>query len=286
VNAHALKGRLPRTWGAFFGRYGNFTPIQQQAIPLLLEGRNTLLSAGTASGKTEAALAPLIERHLPPNRPPSQLSVLYLLPTRALINGLLSRLTTPLNALQITLAAKTHDFNSFHPRSPSDVLLTTPESLDSLLAAEPKTLIHVRAVIVDELHAFDASVRGDQLRVLLNRLRALRAYAFSNGDAADDVIQYTALSATLAEPETSATRYFPDAYIVRSGGQRPLHQQLIPLDEGSVSAFIDYLDTFRQQGWKKALVFCNTRAEVEFYASQLHAARSPFGKAIYVVNRH
>ncbi len=63
-NGHALKSALPRTWGAFFGRHGNFTPAQLAAIPPLLAGENVLLCAPTASGKTEAALAPLIERHL------------------------------------------------------------------------------------------------------------------------------------------------------------------------------------------------------------------------------
>jgi ATP-dependent Lhr-like helicase len=282
VSAHDLKARLPRTWGAFLGRHGNFTPVQRQAIPQLLDGHNALVSAGTASGKTEAALVPLVELHLPPNRLTPQLTLLYLLPTRALIGDLTRRLATPLSILRITMAAKTHDFNTFNPHSPADLLLTTPESLDSLLASEPKVLIHVHAVILDELHAFDASVRGDQLRVLLNRLRLLRAYAANKGDAPHDRVQFVALSATLAQPEISAARYFPNAHIIRVDGQRPLNLQIMPLQEGTSTALLDYLNTFYQQGWKKALVFCNTRAEVEFYAATLHTQHSPFGNAVYV----
>ncbi|MFN3978881.1 MAG: DEAD/DEAH box helicase, partial [Caldilinea sp.] len=63
-----LKSRLPRTWSPFFARHGAFTPAQLAAIPPLLDGHNVMLCAPTASGKTEAALAPLIERHLPPTR--------------------------------------------------------------------------------------------------------------------------------------------------------------------------------------------------------------------------
>jgi len=60
-----------------------------------------LVCAPTASGKTEAALAPLIERHLfPPARLQPRLTILYLLPTRALINDVEARLTAPLAAIQ------------------------------------------------------------------------------------------------------------------------------------------------------------------------------------------
>ena len=44
MNAHSLKDSLPRTWGPFFGRHGNFTAAQLAAMPLLLEGKNVVLA--------------------------------------------------------------------------------------------------------------------------------------------------------------------------------------------------------------------------------------------------
>src|SRR4029079_3929712 len=108
-----LKARLPRTWPAFFERHGNFTPAQLTAIPALLEGRNILLCAPTASGKTEAAIAPLIERYCPATRPPHGPRILYLTPTRALVNDLAARLAHPLESLGLTLGVKTRDLNTF-----------------------------------------------------------------------------------------------------------------------------------------------------------------------------
>jgi ATP-dependent Lhr-like helicase len=61
--ARQTKIALAHTWPVFFARHGSFTPIQTQAVPLLLEGRNALIIAPTASGKTEAVIAPLLERH-------------------------------------------------------------------------------------------------------------------------------------------------------------------------------------------------------------------------------
>ena len=282
IDGQSLRRSLARTWGAFFRRYGNFTPTQTAAIPLLLGGENTLICAATASGKTEAALAPLIEQYLPPERQTPRLTLLYLLPTRALIHDLQNRLAVPLDTLRVSCAVKTHDFNSFDPKRPADILMTTPESLDSLLAAQPRVLIHVRAVVIDEIHVFDSTVRGDQLRVLLNRLRQVRAHAFKAGDGESDSVQYAALSATLAQPEMVADRYFPNAQVVQAPGSRTMKADYLALDRDSPTALLDYINTFREQGWRKALVFCNTRAEVEHYAAAVRSTTSPFGHAIYV----
>src|ERR1044071_9200948 len=99
----ALKARLPRTWPAFFERHGNFTPAQLTAIPALLDGRNILLCAPTAGGKTEAAIAPLVERHCPAVRSARGPRILYLTPTKALANDLTARLEHPLETLGLTL---------------------------------------------------------------------------------------------------------------------------------------------------------------------------------------
>jgi ATP-dependent Lhr-like helicase len=281
-SVHVLKSSLVRTWGAFFGRYGSFTPAQIAAIPPLLAGENVLLCAATASGKTEAALAPLIEHYLPPARPIPHLTLLYLLPTRALIHDLQNRLAVPLDVLRVSCAVKTHDFNSFDPKRPADILLTTPESLDSLLSAHPRALVDVRAVVIDEIHVFDGTVRGDQMRVVLNRLRQVRVHAFKAGDASSNSIQYVALSATLNQPESVALRYFPNAQVVQVAGKRAMKADYLPLESDTPAPLLHYLNTFRQRGWRKALVFCNTRAEVEHYAAVVRSASTPFGAAIYV----
>jgi len=276
----ALKDRLPRTWLPFFERHGNFTAAQLAAIPHILDGHNVMLCAATASGKTEAALAPLIERHCPPLRERS-LRILYLTPTRALVSDLATRLASPLEALGISLGVKTSDLNTFRARHPPDVLLTTPESADSLLAAHARLLAPLRAVIIDELHLFDGTPRGDQLRVLLRRIRRIREHATARGDAEDATIQYVALSASLDEPAAVAARYFDDAHVVQARGNRALTAELLPLSPVVSDELLAYLQTFRQRGWRKALVFCNSRAEIEAYATAIRG-RPPFGEAVYV----
>jgi ATP-dependent Lhr-like helicase len=281
----ALKARLPRSWPAFFERHGNFTSAQLATIPAVLAGHNVIVCAPTAGGKTEAAIAPLIERHCPPTSsahpPPSRPRILYLTPTRALANDLAARLAPPLAALGLSLGVKTSDMSTFRPSRPPDVLITTPESADSTLTAHAKLFANLRAIIIDELHLFDGTPRGDQLRVILSRIRWVRDYACTRGDAPDRLVQYAALSATIAEPAAAAARYFADAQVIRVAGGRAIAAELLAISPDSGDALADYLATFRAKGWRKALAFCNSRAEIEAYAAITREC-SPFGSAVYV----
>jgi ATP-dependent Lhr-like helicase len=278
----ALKKRLGRTWGAFFERYGNFTPVQVAAIPRLLEGQNIVICAPTASGKTEAAVVPLIERHCAHINAPgiTELTILYITPTRALVNDLLGRLAVPLDSLRISLASKTHDVSTFDPQSPAQILITTPESVDSLLAAHAQLFANLRAIIIDELHLFDGTPRGDQLRMLIRRVRQIRTHAAVQGDAPDDYLHMVALSATLTDPQRVAARYMDEVQVIQDATRRALDIELLPLAEDSAQELLDYARSFRSKGWRKALVFCNSRAEVESYAAALQE-RSPFGSAVF-----
>ncbi len=282
-DAHALKAALPRTWGAFFGRYGNFTPAQLAAIPLILAGENVLLCAPTAGGKTAAVMAPLVERYLPqsPGDLPLGLTILYILPTRALISDLWLRLRVAFETLRVRTTVKTHDLNLFDPQRPSEVLLTTPESLDVLLASYAKLLANVQAVVVDEAHTFSGTVRGDHVRALLSRLRQVRAHAVRKGDAESEQMQYVGLSATLARPQETARQLFGGGHVIQVAGRRTLQAEQIALQSDSPDALISYLNLFRQRGWRKALAFCNTRAEVESYAAAVHDSGTPFGNEVY-----
>ncbi|HZS90139.1 MAG TPA: DEAD/DEAH box helicase [Chloroflexota bacterium] len=275
----ALKARLPRTWPAFFERHGNFTAAQLAAMPALLDGHNVVISAPTASGKTEAAMAPLVERHCCHGG--RGLAILYVVPTRALVADVAARLGHALEQLGVSLAVKTRDLNTFRPSRPPAVLITTPESADALLASRPETFANLRAAVVDELHLLDGTPRGDQMRVILNRIRRIRDYARRQGDAPDAEVQYAALSATLPAPAAAAARYFPAARLIQIPGERALESEQMPLAADGTDQLIAYLLTFRARGWQKALVFCNSRAEVEAYAAAIRP-RSPFGSAVFV----
>ncbi len=264
-----LKAQLPRTWPAFFAGHGNFTEVQRRALPVLLAGRDALITSATASGKTEAALAPLLERYSAEEK---GLHILYLCPTRALARDLYGRLTPPLERLGVSAALKSGDTGPVSAARPPALLVTTPESLDSLLTRTPRVFTTLRALVIDEVHLFDGGVRGDQLRCLLARLEAIRRYA---GAAPQ---QRVALSATVARPAEVAGRYLhpQEAVIVAVEGGRTLQAELEPLP-----SLADLSAALARRSADKTLVFCNTRHEVEQTAAYLRS-NLPFEAEIFV----
>ena len=141
-NGQRLARRLRLTWQPFFARHGRFTEVQLRAIPVILDGSDALVCSPTASGKTEAAIAPLVERF---HRPRSLWTILYVCPTRALVNDLFERLADPINQLGITIIRRTGDHHDSLNEVPN-ILVTTPESFDSLLCrARNKKFKHALA---------------------------------------------------------------------------------------------------------------------------------------------
>jgi len=81
---------MPDGWRIFF-RFRTPRPVQASSMPRLLRGTSVLLSSPTASGKTEAVFAPLYQRHVSFQR--GGASVVYVAPTKALVNDMQSRLS-------------------------------------------------------------------------------------------------------------------------------------------------------------------------------------------------
>lgn len=301
-NASALKAQLIHTWPAFFAQHGAFTPVQMQAIPPILAGRNVLVMAATAAGKTEAALAPLLERclfaHPPADTPPQPaepaLRLLYICPTRALVRDLHERLATPLEMLGVALAMKSGDTGPVSATNPPTVLITTPESTDSLLTRAPRLFTTLRALALDEIHVFDHSPRGDHLRCLLRRIEAIQRYHAVQSGQATPPLQRVALSATVADPAGVVTRYLTPTVetapalppvVVEAPGARRLDAELQPMHGfGDLVQALALRAPSAETGHAfihKSLVFCNTRNEVEQIATHLRT-HPPYAAEIFV----
>ena len=176
------------------------TEPQRRVIPLILEGKNVLLISPTATGKTEAAVLPVFHLYLQSGERPPGINILYITPLRALNRDILDRLSWWCSKLDIRLAVRHGDTSlrerSIQSRSPPEMLITTPETLQIVLLGRrlKRYLKAVRWVIVDEVHELADNKRGCQLSVALERLREI-----TGGD-----FQIIGLSATIGSPEEVA----------------------------------------------------------------------------------
>ncbi|MHC1611100.1 MAG: DEAD/DEAH box helicase [Candidatus Methanospirareceae archaeon] len=175
------------------------TEPQIRAIPPIMAGKNVLLIAPTATGKTESALLPVLDALIKAERAPG-IKVLYITPLKALNRDMLERLEWWCKRLDLRLGVRHGDTSTREREAqamvPPDILITTPETLQAIL---PGRIMHehlasVRWVIIDEVHELAVDKRGSQLALGLERLRYLK-----NGE-----FQIIGLSATIGSPDRVA----------------------------------------------------------------------------------
>jgi len=176
------------------------TEPQEKTIPKILAGKNVLLISPTATGKTEAAFLPVLSMMLQEPQKIPGIKALYITPLRALNRDMLERLEWWCNNLDIKLAVRHGDTETKErtrqARSPPDILITTPETLQAILPGwvMRQHLQQVKWVIIDEVHEMADSKRGSQLSLALERLRSMIGRDF----------QTIGLSATIGSPEKVA----------------------------------------------------------------------------------
>jgi len=256
--------------------------MQTQAILKIQSGSQLLVVAPTGSGKTEAALFPVLEALGADDR--EGIRALYVTPLRALNRNLIDRVLRLVASTKLTAAVRHGDTPPSERRkqaaNPPDILITTPETLQAILPGKvmQRHLRSVRYVIIDEVHQFAGDRRGIQLAVGLQRLRRITKRDF----------QRIGLSATVGHPDAIASLF---------GGETPLRVLVAPLEKryeyrvewprpidkdfetardfyitpeaaAGLSAIEDTLDESRS-----TLVFVNARPLAELLGSRLSMVR-------------
>ena len=138
--------------------------------------QNVLLTASTASGKTEAAFFPILT--LLEEDPPRSVGVLYIAPLKALINDQFGRLTELCEDAGIAVHRWHGDVAASRKqkllKKPSGILQITPESLEALLIGKhmeiPSLFCDLRFIVIDEIHSLLRADRGLQTFCLIERL--------------------------------------------------------------------------------------------------------------------
>ena len=179
-------------------RWENLRAIQVAAADAIFNtDENVLLTASTASGKTEAAFFPIIT--LFSEDPPASVGCIYIGPLKALINDQFTRLNDLCAEADIPVWHWHGDVAQSHKsklmKHPSGILQITPESLEAMLlhkhAAIPKLFGDLRFVVIDEVHSLLRGDRGGQTLCLIERLSRIAGVN----------PRRIGLSATIGDPE-------------------------------------------------------------------------------------
>ncbi|EID15204.1 DEAD/DEAH box helicase [Mycobacterium xenopi RIVM700367] len=258
-------------------RWTGLRPTQAQAVAPILDGRDTLVLAPTAGGKTEAAVFPLLSRMATEDW--QGLSVLYVCPLRALLNNLQPRIDGYARWLGRSAAVWHGDVGQSQRRrilaERPDVLLTTPESIESMLVStkvDPRVLFSgLRAVVVDEIHAFAGDDRGWHLLAVLERVSRL----------AGRELQRVGLSATVGNP-SELLAWLQGSFVSRASS-------VVAPADGSIAEpeiTVDYVASLGNaakviaslHAGEKRLVFVDSRRQAE----ELGVALRDFGVSTFV----
>ncbi|HEU4578234.1 MAG TPA: DEAD/DEAH box helicase, partial [Polyangiaceae bacterium] len=241
-------------------------PVQELAGEAILDGKNAVVLAPTAGGKTEASVFPVLAQLL--QSPPSAVGALYVAPIKALLNNQELRLGQYTEMVGLDRFVWHGDALQGEKRrfcrEPCALLMTTPESLEVMLmsARVPAERLFrgLQSIIVDEIHAFAGTDRGAHLMSVIERLAAL----------AGRDLQRIGLSATVGNPEQIArwlagSSQRPSVVVdpPKPKAQRQI-KILLREDESDFAR-----EAARESRGKKSLFFCQSRATTEKVADHM-----------------
>ncbi|KYF68128.1 DEAD/DEAH box helicase [Sorangium cellulosum] len=252
-------------------------PVQEMAGEALLDGKNAVVLAPTAGGKTEAAMFPALANLV--EREPEGVGVLYIAPIKALLNNQEGRLGSYAEMVGLRRFVwhgdVTDQAKRKFVREPAEILMTTPESLEVMIVS-PKYPVQrlfndLRLVIIDEVHALAGTDRGAHLMSVVERL----------APSSQNDIQRVGLSATVGNPGQILAWLAGSSRregVVVDPPKIPAKRDLFVGLHDSVAGLA--VEAAGRASGKKSLFFCQSRSLTESVAERMR------GRSIDVFVHH
>ncbi|WP_297760625.1 ligase-associated DNA damage response DEXH box helicase [uncultured Muriicola sp.] len=260
-------------------------PFQKKTWKAFLAGKNGLLNAPTGSGKTYALWFPIVLNYINQNSSyktshSKGLKAIWITPLRALsqeIRQSAERIIKDLD-LPLTVGIRTGDTSTKERaqqrKTMPDLLITTPESLQLLLATKgyDKMFKKCNAVVVDEWHELLGTKRGVQMELALSRIKTLSSNLRIWGISAT-IGNLEEARQVLLGPESKA---FQNSILIRAALNKKIHV---------ISIIPEHIETFPWRGHlglrlldrvipiikksKTTLLFTNTRSQCEIWFQKI-----------------
>ena len=234
------------------------TPIQKQAIPSILTGKDLIATAQTGTGKTAAFVLPLLER-LTPTHPMrgKRIRALILTPTRELAIQIANKVSDYGKHLNLSSFAIYGGVDTETQKQRliqgADVLVATPGRL--------LDLAHQRAVHFDELEVLvldeadrmlDMGATRD-IQQIIERLPENRQNLLFSATMTDDVRKL----ANLFADDKASEPALEIAISPKTKTASTINQWLITVDKDTKSALLSHL--IKEQNWGQTLIFIDKK---------------------------
>ncbi len=248
--------------------YGVPTPVQAQAIPVVLQGQDLLGWAPTGSGKTAAFVLPLLQRMLNQQaHTPRRVRLLVLVPTRELaaqVGEVIRRLAAPLAErfkVAILFGGVSINPQMMGLRGGADIVVATPGRLLDLLAHNALTLASVQMLVLDEADRLLDLGFADELARLVALLPAQRQNLFFSATLGPQVQALAqGLLRSPVQVQAAAT----------PGAEPVIVQRAIQVEPVQRTALLRHL--IAQHAWERVLVFVATQFAADRVAAKLYKA--------------
>ncbi len=276
LNEHILKG--VEALG-----FSTPTPVQEQAIPLVLAGRDVVASAQTGTGKTAAFTLPVLQligrqaapqdaaAEKPPQgkrakkQPPAGPRALVITPTRELaqqIDKVASAVATQTGQQVVTvIGGERYDRQLKGLKRGCDMLVATPGRLIDLMERNDVDLSQVRVLVLDEADRMLDMGFWPSVRKIIAKLPRDRQTLLFSATISGDI--QTSMPTMLKDPA--------QVEISRSGQTaETVEQRLIPVVQGQKVGLLTHL--IEQYHPQRVLIFCRTKQRVDSVAAALERA--------------
>jgi ATP-dependent Lhr-like helicase len=261
----------PRLQEAIVSRLGwtSLRPVQELAGEAILDGKNAVVLAPTAGGKTEASMFPALANLV--EREPDGVGVIYIAPIKALLNNQDERIGTYAEMVGLRRFVWHGDVGDSAKRrfvkEPAEILMTTPESLEVMLVSARSPVVRLfkdlRLVIIDEVHALAGTDRGAHLMSVIERLVP----------ASQNDIQRVGLSATVGNPDEILAWLKGSSLregVVVDPPKNPAKRDLFIGLHQSIAGLAG--DAAARAAGKKSLFFCQSRSLTETVADRMRGS--------------
>jgi len=260
--------------------YEEPTPIQRQAIPPLLAGRDVLAQAATGTGKTAAFALPLLHRLRPDEPPRTRTAALVLVPTRELamqVAEAIHRYGKGLGAVAVPIyggASMEAQLRSL--KRGVDVVIATPGRALDHIRRGTLHLASLRTVVLDEADEMLDMGFAEELEAILAATPAEKQVALFSATLAPRIASIARTH--LRDPEVIRI----DADAVKAGKTAKVRQVAYLVPRAHKMAALGRILDVEQP--KSAIIFCRTRTEVDdltetlngrgYHAEALHGGLS------------